>query len=78
MNLIVQRVMTAAAALSASALITACGVHSTNPSTESFTVYEDAPKMSLLDLARREKVSATSTISLLHNIPVRAVHRPAS
>jgi hypothetical protein len=42
--------MTAAAALSASALIAACGAHSTNPSNESFTVYEDAPKMSLLDL----------------------------
>jgi hypothetical protein len=50
MNLIVQRVMTAAVALSASALITACGAHSKNPSTEMFTVYEDAPKMSLLDL----------------------------
>jgi hypothetical protein len=50
MNLIVQRVMTAAAALSASALITACGAHSTSPAPETFTVYEDAPKMSLLDL----------------------------
>ena len=50
MNLIAQRIMLAAAALSASALITACGAHSTNPSTETFTVYEDAPKMSLLDL----------------------------
>src|SRR5262245_38915907 len=50
MNLIAQRIMLAAAALSASALITACGAHSTNASTETFTVYEDAPKMSLLDL----------------------------
>jgi len=50
MNLIFQRVMKAAAALSASALIAACGAHSTNVSNESFTVYEDAPKMSLLDL----------------------------
>ena len=50
MNLIAERIMLAAAALSASALITACGAHSTNPSTETFTVYEDAPKMSLLDL----------------------------
>ena len=50
MNLIVQRLMTAAAALSASALITACGAHSIKPSTEMFTVYEDAPTMSLLDL----------------------------
>jgi hypothetical protein len=50
MNLIVQRITTAAAALSLSALIAACGAHSTNPSTETFTVYEDAPKMSQLDL----------------------------
>src|SRR5262245_65873016 len=50
MNLIAQRIILAAAALSASALITTCGAHSTNPSTEMFTVYEDAPKMSLLDL----------------------------
>jgi len=42
--------VTGLAALFASALITACGAHSTNPSTEDFTVYEDAPKMSLLDL----------------------------
>jgi len=50
MNLIAQRIMLAAAALSASALMTACGAHSTNPATETFTVYEDAPKMSFLDL----------------------------
>jgi len=50
MNLILQRMVTGLAALFASALITACGAHSTNSSTETFTVYEDAPKMSLLDL----------------------------
>jgi hypothetical protein len=50
MNLIVQRIMTAAAALSVSALIAGCGARSTNRSNETFTVYEDAPKMSLLDL----------------------------
>ena len=50
MNLITQRMMTGLAALFASVLITACGAHSTNQSTETFTVYEDAPKMSLLDL----------------------------
>jgi len=50
MNLISQRMVKALAALSASVLIAACGAHSTNPSTETFTVYEDAPKMSLLDL----------------------------
>ena len=50
MKLITQRIMMAAAALSLSALIAGCGARCTNPSTESFTVYQDAPKMSLLDL----------------------------
>ena len=50
MNLILQRIVTGLAALFASVLITACGAHSTNQSTETFTVYEDAPKMSQLDL----------------------------
>jgi len=50
MNLIVQRRILAAATVSLSALIGACGANSTDPSTETFTVYEDAPKMSLLDL----------------------------
>jgi len=50
MNLTLPRIVTGLAALFASVLITACGAHSTNQSTEIFTVYEDAPKMSLLDL----------------------------
>ena len=50
MNLIAQRIILGAATASASVLITACGGHSNNPSTETFTVYQDAPKMSLLDL----------------------------
>ena len=50
MNLIFPRIVTGLAALFASVLITACGARSTNQSTETFTVYEDAPKMSLLDL----------------------------
>jgi hypothetical protein len=50
MNLIFQWMVTGLAALFASVLITACGAHSSNQSTENFTVYEDAPKMSLLDL----------------------------
>ena len=50
MNLIFQRILTGLAALCASVFITACGAHSTNQSTENLTVYEDAPKMSLLDL----------------------------
>jgi hypothetical protein len=50
MNLIFQQMMTGLAVLFAAVVITACGAHSTNRSTETFTVYEDAPKMSLLDL----------------------------
>ncbi len=50
MNLIVRSKLMAMAALLASTLLAACGQHSTSPSTETFTVYEDAPKMSLLDL----------------------------
>jgi len=49
MDLMIKRTMRAAA-LSLSALIAACGAHSNNPSTETFTIYQDAPKMSLLDL----------------------------
>ena len=48
MNLIFQRTVRGLAALFASVLMAACGAHST--STETITVYEDAPKMSLLDL----------------------------
>jgi hypothetical protein len=47
MNLITQRIILAAATISASVLIAACGAHS---STETLTIYQDAPKMSLLDL----------------------------
>jgi hypothetical protein len=50
MNPFTTRTTIAFAALFASTLITACGQRSTNPPTETFTVYEDAPKMSLLDL----------------------------
>jgi hypothetical protein len=49
MNLIITSRLMPMAALIASTLLAACGLHS-NPSTETFTVYEDAPKMSLLDL----------------------------
>ena len=67
MNLIVQRIMTAAAALSVSALIAACGARSTNRSNETFTVYEDAPKMSLLDLGEPGNARATCIISSPHS-----------
>src|SRR5215467_4583378 len=50
MNLNFQRLVTATAALSVSVLITACGAHSNNSSTETLTIYQDAPEMSLLDL----------------------------
>ena len=50
MNVISQRNLTGLAPLVLSFFITACGAHSTSPSTETFTVYEDATKVSLLDL----------------------------
>jgi len=50
MNAIVRQRIAATCALLTSIVMAACGQHSTNPSTETFTVYEDAPKMSLLDL----------------------------
>jgi len=50
MNLIAKRIIVVAATVSASVLIAACDTHSSNPSTETFTIYQDAPKMSLLDL----------------------------
>jgi len=52
MHLIVQRGMMALVTLAASVLIAACGARCSNPSTETFTVYQDAPKMSLLDLGQ--------------------------
>jgi len=50
MNLIVTQRMAALAALLALALMPACGLRSTNSSTETLTVYQDAPNMKLLDL----------------------------
>src|SRR5438046_10036807 len=50
MNLIVTRRMTGLAALLASILMAACDLRSTNSSTETLTVYQDAPNMKLLDL----------------------------
>jgi hypothetical protein len=49
MNLIVTRRMTAFGALLASALMTACDLRSTNPSSETLAVYQDAPTLNLLD-----------------------------
>jgi hypothetical protein len=42
--------MMALDALLASTLMAACGLHCTNPSTETLTLYEDAPTLKLLDL----------------------------
>jgi hypothetical protein len=42
--------MMAVTALIVSALLAACGLRCTSPSSETFTVYQDAPKMSPLDL----------------------------
>jgi hypothetical protein len=49
MNLTVTRRMVALGALLASTLIVACGPRSTNRSSETLTVYEDAPTVNLLD-----------------------------
>ena len=46
----IQKIVIALGALSATALIGGCGAHSADSSNETFTVYSDAPKMSLLDL----------------------------
>src|SRR5438046_5434736 len=50
MHPIVTRRRMALAALLASTLMAACGLRSTNPSSETLTVYQDAPTLSLLDL----------------------------
>src|SRR5437016_7978289 len=51
MNLsLTRRMKIALAALLVSTLMAACGLRSTNSSTETLTVYQDAPKMKLLDL----------------------------
>jgi hypothetical protein len=49
MNLIVARRTMTSVALLISTLIAACGLHS-NPSTETLTIYEDAPTLTPLDL----------------------------
>src|SRR5882724_1384926 len=50
MNLIIMRRIIGLAPVLGSTLMAACGLHCTNPSTETLTVYQDAPKMKLLDL----------------------------
>jgi hypothetical protein len=50
MNLILSQRRLVIAALLGCSLITACGQHSANPATETLIVYQDAPKLSLLDL----------------------------
>src|SRR5882724_3312509 len=50
MNLIIMRRIIGLAAVLGSTLMAACGLHCTNPSTETLTVYEDKPSLLLLDL----------------------------
>jgi hypothetical protein len=50
MNEVVTQITIRLVAVFIATLIAACGANSSNRSTETFTVYEDAPKMSLLDL----------------------------
>ena len=45
MNLIIMRRIIGLAAVLGSTLMVACGLHCTNPSTETLTVYEDAPTL---------------------------------
>ena len=46
----ITRKIRASIVLLVSILLAACGPHSTNPSTETLTVYEDAPTLTPLDL----------------------------
>jgi hypothetical protein len=64
MNLVTQR-MTALAALRAATVMAACGLRSTNSSSETLTVYEDAPTLPILTSVRLETVRATCIIFLL-------------
>src|SRR6266566_3140528 len=50
MNLIIMWRIIGLAAVLGSTLMVACGLHSTTAPTETFTVYEDAPTLKLLDL----------------------------
>jgi hypothetical protein len=50
MKPIVTRRIMVSAALLVSGFMAACGPHSTNPSTETLTVYQDAPALKPLDL----------------------------
>jgi hypothetical protein len=50
MKLIVTRRLLVPVALLVSGFIAACSPHSTNPSTETLTVYQDAPTLKPLDL----------------------------
>src|SRR5436190_14476302 len=50
MNLITTRRIIGLATVLGSTLMVACGLHSTTGPTETFTVYEDAPILKLLDL----------------------------
>ena len=50
MNLLVMRRMMALPVVLLSMLVTACGLHCKNSSSETLTVYQDAPKMNPLDV----------------------------
>src|SRR5436309_14658907 len=69
--MIVTRRMIALAALLASTLMAACGLRSTNPSSETITLYQDAPTLSLLDLgpSRRSPCDVHHFFAPLHSSP---------
>ena len=52
MKLIVTHRIIASVALLFSCFMAACGPHSTNPSTETLTIYQDAPALKPLDLGQ--------------------------
>src|SRR5437762_13723577 len=71
MHPIVTRRMIALAALLASTLMAACDLRSTNPSSETVTVYQDAPTLSLLDLGPpgRSPGDVHHSFALVHSRP---------
>ncbi len=72
MKLVLTRTIMASAALLVSILMAACGPHSTNPSTETLTVYEDAPELKPLDLGSpgNSPGDAYYFSAALHSTPV--------
>jgi len=78
MNLMVTTRITGLAAVLASTLLAACGEHSTTPSTETLTVYEDKPTLKLLDLGPPGNSPGDVYHFLLRYIPAPVVRLQAT